>query len=188
MDQEAMLKPALIGGVLLGVLSATPLISAANCMCCAWVIGGGVLASYLFVKESQRAVTPGKGVALGLLAGIIGAVVDTLFSIPLHMALRGLGSGFTDQFRQMLEQVPNLPPETRQGLESILSSGTGFSFVMIVLGGLMKLVIYSLMAMLGGAIGVAIFEKRKPGEPHLDPAAFPSSPSNPPPPPPVIPG
>src|SRR5512136_504093 len=100
MDQEAMLKPALIGGVLLGVLSATPIVSAANCICCAWVIGGGVFAAYLFVKESPRAVTLGKGVALGLLAGIIGAVVDTLFSIPLHLALRGLGSGFADQFRQ----------------------------------------------------------------------------------------
>jgi hypothetical protein len=187
MDQEAMLKPALIGGVLLGVLSATPLISAANCICCAWVIGGGALASYLFVKESPRAVTLGKGVALGLLAGIIGAVVDTLFSIPLHMALRGLGSGFTDQFRQVLEQIPNLPPETKQGLQSILASGTGLSFVMIILGGLMKLVIYSVMAMLGGAIGVAIFEKRKPGDPHADSGTFPAPPMSPPPPPPVIP-
>ncbi len=37
MNEQGMFKPALIGGVLLGVLSAIPLVSALNCFCCAWV-------------------------------------------------------------------------------------------------------------------------------------------------------
>jgi hypothetical protein len=40
------LQPALFGGLFIGVLSALPIINIANC-CCLWVIGGGVLATYL---------------------------------------------------------------------------------------------------------------------------------------------
>ncbi len=191
MDQEGMLKPALIGGVLLGVLSAIPVIGAFNCVCCAWVIGGGMLAAHLYIKGSPVAVTLGRGVGLGLLTGVIGAVVDTLFSIPLHIALRSVGMGFVEQMREILDQIPNLPPETKDALRSMFSDGGGFSVLFLILGGLFKVVIYGIMAMLGGAIGVALFEKRKPGTPYGAPGPFPPSPPSdlpPPPPPPIDPG
>ena len=157
MNQEAMFRSALIGGVLLGVLSAIPLISAFNCFCCAWVIGGGILAANLYVRSSPSMVSLGHGVVLGLLTGAIGAVVDTMFSIPLHLVLSRMGMGFAEQFRQMIEQVPNLPPETREALRSVLAGGEGAGILFIILGGFIKLVIYSLVAMLGGTIGVALF-------------------------------
>ncbi len=182
MDQEKMLKPALIGGVILGVLSAIPVISAFNCLCCAWVIGGGMLAAHLYVKGSPMAVTLGRGVALGFLTGVIGAVVDTLFSIPIHMAMKNIGMGFVEQIREGLEQVPNLPPETRDALRSVFSGSTGFSLVFVILTGFFKLIIYGIMAMLGGAIGVAVFEKRKPGTPYTSPGPFPQPPDTQPPP------
>ena len=163
MNQEGMFKPALIGGVLLGILSAIPLISAFNCFCCAWVIGGAMLAAHLHVKSSVTAVTLGTGVLLGLLTGAIGAVVDTLFTIPIHLALRPFGMGFADQLQQALEQLPNLPPESRDALRSIFANGRGVGLFFIIFMGFFKLVIYSVVGMLGGAIGVAVFEKRKPG-------------------------
>jgi len=184
MDQEGMLKPALIGGVLLGVLSAVPVISAFNCVCCAWVIGGGMLAAHLYVKGSPMAVTLGRGVGLGLLTGVIGAVVDTLFSIPLHMALKSVGMGFVEQMREVVDQIPNLPPETKDALRSVFSDSGGFSVLFLILSGLFKVVVYGIMAMLGGAIGVALFEKRKPGTPYGTPGPFPPTPGDLPPPPP----
>ena len=39
------LKPALIGGVVLGILSVIPFVSAANLCCCLWAILGGMLAT-----------------------------------------------------------------------------------------------------------------------------------------------
>ncbi len=190
MDQEGMLKPALIGGVALGVLSAIPVISAFNCVCCAWVIAGGMLAAHLYVKSSPMVVTLGRGVALGLLTGVIGAVVDTLFSIPLHVALRSVGMGFVEQMREVLDQVPNLPPETKETLRSLFAEGGGISVLFLILSGLFKVVIYGIMAMLGGAIGVALFEKRKPGTSYGAPGPYPPPPSDlpPPPPPPEYPG
>jgi len=71
MNKDSFLKSALIGGVALGVLSALPVLGAVNCLCCAWVIGGGMFAAHLYVKEAQLPVTLGTGVLLGLLAGVI---------------------------------------------------------------------------------------------------------------------
>ena len=170
MNQDGMLKPALIGGVLLGVLSAVPVVSAVNCVCCAWVIGGGVLAASLYVKSSPAPVTLGRGVTLGLLTGLIGAVADTLLTIPLHFALAGIGMDFAQSMEQVLEQVPNLPADTRDTLRSIFTAGGPLSVFFIVASGFFKVVVYSLMAMLGGTIGVAIFEKRKTGHPGAGPA------------------
>jgi hypothetical protein len=187
MNQEGMLKPALTGGVLLGILSALPFVSAGNCLCCAWVIGGGVLAAHLYVTNSPVAVTLGRGVLLGLFAGIIGAVVDTLLSIPLHLVLTRMGMGLGEQLRQALGQIPNLPSETRSMLESIFSGQGNIGIVFLIVAGFLKMVIYGIVAMLGGGLGVAIFEKRKLNsgfgagqQPPPPPINIPPPPSEPP--------
>jgi hypothetical protein len=179
MNEEGMLKPALIGGILLGVLSSLPLL---NCFCCAWTIAGGVLAAYLYVKESPVVVTLGRGVGLGLFTGLIGTVVGALFWIPMRLMMHR--AGFVEQIRNTIGQMPNVPPETKQALESLLARG-GIDTVMFVLAFLSMLVFYCIMAMLGGAMGVALFEKRKPGLPagagYQGPIDVPPPPSSPPP-------
>jgi hypothetical protein len=178
MNIERMLKPALIGGVLLGILSSLPVINLFNCVCCAWIIGGGLLASYLYVKDSPVPVSLGNGVALG-------AIVGALFSLPLHFLINRGGMDLAEQMRQALDQVPNIPPETRESLESLFARGDmGFVFLAFTL--FLSLVISCLFAMLGGAIGVALFEKRKPGDTPTDPTSYQPS-VNPPPPPPDAP-
>ena len=82
--QPSKTVPILAGGLFLGALSAIPPISFLNCACCILVIGGGFLASYLYMKDypsDQPRVTYGDGALLGLLAGLFGAVVDTVISI-----------------------------------------------------------------------------------------------------------
>lgn len=185
MNQDSFLKSALIGGVALGVLSALPLLGAVNCLCCAWVIGGGMLAAHLYVKDSPNPVTLGTGVLLGLLAGVIGAVVDTLFTIPLHMALSG-SALMTEQLRGLADEFPNLPVEWRDMMRSLASGGTAMGSFLFVVGAFLKLVVYGIVAMLGGALGVAVFEKRKIGTqgPDVRPPYEPPGGITPPPPPP----
>jgi hypothetical protein len=178
MNQNAMLRPALIGGVLLGVFSAIPPLSFFNCACCAWVIGGGVLAANLYVKASPHVVTLGTGVGLGLLTGAIGGIVSTIFSIPVQMLLNSAFAEYAAQARRMISEIPNMPPVWR---DMILSSGNaGFSFLSVVIAGLVTVLVYALFAMLGGVLGVAIFEKRTA---HV-PAEVPPPPVHIPPPPP----
>jgi len=186
MNQDSFLKSALIGGVALGVLSALPVLGAVNCLCCAWVIGGGMLAAHLYVKDSPVPVTLGTGVLLGLLAGVIGAVVDTLFTIPLHMALRG-SAVMTEQLKEWADELPNLPGEYREMLRSLAGGGTAIGSFLFVATAFFKLVVYGIVAMLGGALGVAVFEKRKIGTPGPDvsPPYEPPGGFTPPPPPPA---
>jgi hypothetical protein len=179
MNIEKMLKPALIGGVLLGVLSSLPIINLFNCVCCAWIIGGGLLAAYLYVKESPIPVSLGNGVVLGLLAGIVGAIVSALFSLPMHFLLNRGGMDLAEQLRQAMDRVPNMSPETRQALQAMFSRGD-MGFVFLAFSMIFSLVISCLFAMLGGAIGVALFEKRKRGGAQPDQTSYPTS-YNPPP-------
>jgi len=165
MNQESMLRPALIGGVVLGLLSAIPLVSLMNCFCCAWVIGGGILAANLYVKGSHTAVSLGQGVILGLLTGAIGAGVDILFSLPLQFLLRGMGANYAGQIKEMLDRMAGLPPETKEALDSILLGSGQVNLFLFAAGAFFTLIIYCIMAMIGGTIGVAIFEKRKTGSP-----------------------
>ena len=184
MNEERMLKPALIAGVLLGILSSLPVISAFNCVCCAWVIGGGLLAAYLYVKDSPVPVTLGRGVLLGLLTGLIGSIVSALFLIPLSM-LTGPGMGILEQLRGTLNQMPNVPPETRRMIESLYSR-EGIGTAIYVVGFIFMLTLNLLFAGAGSTIGVALFEKRKPGSPSAGaPPYEPPAPLPPPPPPPV---
>jgi len=155
MNQEGMFKPALIGGVLLGVLSALPLVNLLNCFCCAWVIGGGVLAAYLYVRSAPAVVKLGQGIVLGLLTGVIGAVVDQIFSIPFRFMLAGVGTDFMQQV------IGRLPPETREIMRRALASGS-LGIASFIISAFFTLVVYALIGMLGGAIGIALFEKRKP--------------------------
>ncbi len=159
-----MLRPALIGGILLGILSSLPIISAFNCVCCAWIIGGGMLAAYLYVKDSVVPVTLGHGVVLGLFTGLIGAAVNTLFMIPVYFLINQAGAGFMEALREALERVPNLPPEVEVGLRDLWSK-TGIGMFFLIMSLIFMFLLFCLAAMLGGALGVALFEKRKIGAP-----------------------
>jgi hypothetical protein len=180
-----MLKPALIGGVFLGILSSLPVLNLFNCLCCAWIIGGGVLAAYLYVKDAPSPVSMGNGVAIGLFAGLVGAIVSAIFSIPLNFLIHSGGMGIAEQFREAVAQIPNIPPETREALRAFSNRsdmGTIYFFFHLFF----TLVIFCLFAMLGGVIGVAVFEKRKPGDgtgnqsSYQGPAGLPPSDTTPP--------
>jgi hypothetical protein len=175
MNEESMLKPALIGGVALGILSVLPIIGSFNCVCCAWVIGGGVLAAHQYVKASLTPVTLGRGVALGSVTGLIGSLVYILFTIPLYLMLIRSGVRLTDLVRQSMERWIKAMPEMRDYLQTA-STQSDIGLSVVLFGMIFTIGIFCIFGMLGGAVGVAIFEKRRTGAPPDDVA------TNPPPP------
>ena len=76
--RASKLQPALLGGVVIGMLSALPVISMGNCVCCLWVILGGMVATYLLQQAQPTPVEGVDGAIAGLLAGLVGAVVGSL--------------------------------------------------------------------------------------------------------------
>ena len=134
------LKPALLGGLIVGVLSAIPLI---NYCCCIWTLGGGVLAAYLYIKSSPTPVKIGDGAMVGGLAGVVGGVIYFLLSLPINI-LFGMAA--------MQEQL------SRSGVRLPFSG-----LVLVILTSIVGAIILAVLTALGGIIGVAIFEKRKDG-------------------------
>ncbi|MDH4197957.1 MAG: hypothetical protein OEW05_11145, partial [Candidatus Aminicenantes bacterium] len=74
-QRPQVILPALIGGVVAGVLSGIPFL---NCLCCLWIIGGAMLAAHLLARESPVSLTAGDGAVVGVLTGIFAAVADTI--------------------------------------------------------------------------------------------------------------
>ena len=149
------LQPALLGGILIGVLSALPFVG--TC-CCLWVIAGGVLTTYLLQERSALPVTAGDASVAGLLAGVIGAFVSTAVGMIISLA-RGIGS--SEAISDMLSRG-ELPPELVAALERVRDMPPA---VFLIGGLLVSLVIFPIFSMLGALLGVAIFKKNAPPPP-----------------------
>jgi hypothetical protein len=154
-------QPALIGGVVMGVLSALPIVSVGNACCCLWVVSGGVIAAYLFQQNRTTAITPADGALVGLLAGLIGAVVQVLVNIPIEF----LVSPMQQVIVQRILDMGTLPPEARTMIERFGRSGDrGIAFFIIssVFGLMFWVFVGGLFSTLGGLLGAAIFKKQTP--------------------------
>jgi len=147
-------KPALIGGVFIGVLSVIPFVSAANLCCCLWAILGGLLATYLYVKNSPTPAGAGDGAVLGVIAGAIGAVIHFAIGIPIALAM---GPVMRDMIVRLMQNVdPRQAEMMRQQFEA-----QGNAIAPIIIQSLVISALLFVFAILGGLLGVAIFEKRK---------------------------
>lgn len=132
------LKPALLGGLIVGLLSAIPFV---NYCCCIWAIGGGALAGFLYIKSSPTPVPTGDGAIVGALAGVVGAVLYLIIGLPI--ALLFGAAEMEAQFRRSGIQMP--------------FSGT----LLLVFGALIAALCLLVLATLGGVLSIPIFEKRK---------------------------
>ena len=150
------LQPALIGGLVTGVLSALPFIGAFNACCCLWIVAGGVTAAYLLQDREPNSIQVGDGALVGLMAGVIGAFVYLILSIPITLLMAPMMSAFTDR----IVNEGNFPPEVREMLTSGIGTAAG-----IILGFFAYLAAGIVFSTLGGILGTLIF--RKPARPPV---------------------
>ena len=155
-------QPALIGGLVIGVLSSLPIVSAGNVCCCLWVVSGGAVAAYLLQQNQTTPISPGDGALVGLFAGLIGSGVGFIISIPLSLMMAPMQRAMMQRF---LENAGDMPPAFRQLMENFTApTAAGFLgqlAVRTVIFGF-TLVIWSIFATLGGLLGAAIFKKSPP--------------------------
>jgi hypothetical protein len=154
------LQPAFFGGLLIGVLSALPIVSAGNCCCCLWIVAGGMLAVYLRQQSSPYAVTSAEGALVGLLAGVIGAVIGVLISIPIEAMM---GPFQRDLIERVINARPDFPPEMRETIERATEGRGGVAGLAFKL--IFSLITGTIFGMLGGLLGVAVFKKDAPPPP-----------------------
>src|SRR4029077_12946247 len=107
-----------------GVLSALPIVAAGNVCCCLWVVSGGVVAAYVLQQREPAPITAGDGALVGLLAGLVGAFVYLVISIPLNLLIAPMEREIVNRF---IERLGTLPPEFRD----YANRSAAFSVVMV---------------------------------------------------------
>jgi hypothetical protein len=138
-------KAALIGGVAGGLLSAiVSVIPLVSCCCCLLSIGGGILAVFLYTKDTKATMTPGDGAAFGAVAGGGAAAIYFVINFALNLIIGT--AAMAAQMEQMQRAGVSIP-----------------SFF----GGMLGIALFSLigavgvfvLTLLGGVIGSALFGK-----------------------------
>ena len=113
-EKPSKFRAAGLAGVAMGVVSALPGLSLVNCCCCAGIIGGGVLAVYLYKQEFREEMAPLEstdGLVLGILAGLVGAFSATVISLLILLVF---GRWEAEMMRQIVDKL----------LDSMESSGS----------------------------------------------------------------
>lgn len=155
------MRPAVIAGVILGLLSAIPFVGAVNYCCCAWAILGGLLATHFYVKGSTVPARPGDGAIVGAIAGAIGAVIYIFIGVPLGVIT---GNATMALVVSMLSSVnPEAAAQMRAQYEMMQGMSTGAMILASIPGALLMGLLIIVFATIGGLLGVPLFEKRKDG-------------------------
>jgi tetrahydromethanopterin S-methyltransferase subunit G len=170
-ERPSMLKPALIGGSSAGFAAGLPMVGALNCACCALIVAGGFLASFLYSKACANAgveFRAGKGAGLGLFAGLFYAVVSTVVSAIFNR----VDADAVDRMMEALDR-PDIPPEFADGFVrfmELIASPIG-----ILIAFLIGLVLASIFSTLGGLIGGSVFKVEAAPPSSAGPAAPPAT-------------
>lgn len=178
--RASLFQPALLAGIVIGVLSTLPIVSAGNCCCCMWVVGGGALGAWLLQQNTPRGITVAEGMLVGLAAGLIGAVVG----LPINIASQAVLGQIVDQrelLDRLIESAGPIPPELQDAVararETSMSAGQGAA--RIALSFVLSLGVNLVFATLGGLLGAVLF-RRDEGPWPSPTAPEPASPAPPP--------
>lgn len=157
------LKPAILGGVLLGLLSAIPFIKFLNSCCCLWAILGGMLTSYLYLKNATSPVSKSAadGATLGGIAGLTGGFINFVIGVPLALITDKAVWGI---LAQMVASID--PADTAGFRERAAQSQTIYQ---MVLSGVLTSLLLVVFATIGGVLGMVLLGRNK-NPPPSDPS------------------
>ena len=174
LEKPSKQRAAILGGLIIGVISGIPGLNLINCCCCAGIMLGGAISVYLYQQEFITEMPPiesSDALILGIVAGIIGALITTALSTTLTFILGPVDvemtRGFFEKLIQRLEDRGVVPPGTidqmQERFEEALREERSIGGILRSL--IYALILYPIFSMLGGLIGYGIFGKKKPVPP-----------------------
>lgn len=162
MNELDLKKPAIIGGLIVGLGSVIPFISLLNCCFCAWALIGGMVATKLLVDGSPRPIANADGAKVGVFAGLVGGVIYFFGQMLLS-----LSSTASSMMLKVLEQVASNTDnaEVQQMMQQAIEQAANQTTAARVISALPLSVIGGAIlvgfTVLGGVLGVKLFEKRQ---------------------------
>jgi hypothetical protein len=155
--QLEFFRPAITGGIFLGVLSTVPFF---NLGCCLWLLAGGGMAAFLVNRQRPGQLKLGDGALAGVSAGLVGTIVSTVLSIPIQSAMYTAAN--IPEIRKQLDEwstALELPPDFVKQMEPMLTPG--FSATRLVAWAICFSIVSGLFAMIGGILTVAMLNRQK---------------------------
>jgi len=147
----------------MGVLSALPIIYAGNFCCCLWIVCGGMTAAYVFQQNQALPIAAGDGALAGLLAGLVGAAVQLVLSIPIDILFGPMERAMA---LHLIDRAGNMPFEWRDMVEHYARRSAEASIGLIVIrrivAFMVMIVVGSVFSTIGGLLGAVIFRKPLP--------------------------
>jgi hypothetical protein len=157
---EAAWKGAVLSGLIAAVLSAVPVISMG---CCLWLLGAGALSVFLYQRRVPAAlVTPGMGMRIGAVSGVIGFVASTFWMV---FKFAKDNQAFRTALQEQIEKSVAANPDPRtqdmaRQFTNTLNTPQGLAtfFVLMVVVVAIAFVVFTAA---GGALGAAMFARRR---------------------------
>jgi hypothetical protein len=156
------LKPAVIGGAVLGLLSVIPIVNWVNFCCCLWAIVGGLLAAQLYIKNSPTQVSVGEGAIVGAIAGVVGGAIYVIIGLPVNLLT---GRAVAELFINLASNI-----DARQADLLRQQMLTPQNIVGEIVRGFIGAIFLVIFSTVGGLLAIPIFEKRKAGAPPPPPS------------------
>jgi hypothetical protein len=173
MADDLRTRPAIVGGLIAGVLSVLPIIQ--SC-CCLWALAGGVVAAQMLIARSPARVTSNEVARVGLTAGMLAGFIYFVIGLPLTLATTPLSIRFIEWMSTVFTD-PKVQDMLRQSVDMTRDTPLRTRALFMVPQFLVVGVLIAGFTVLGALLGRALFEKRRDEPPP------PMSPPPPPPPP-----
>jgi len=162
--------PIIISSLIIIAVSLLPILNIINLFCCAGVILGVIAGTANYNGQLKRAgqeLQYKDGVAIGILSGIISAIVVVAGTTLFTMAFKE--NPIPELYKIIDSQGISLPTQAEELLQKISGeySKYGFSLTLTLLSLVIDIIIYPLFDAVGGLIAVAIFSRRKPVRPAI---------------------
>lgn len=161
MDQSKI-KPALISGVIFGVISCIPIVSMLNC-CCGWLLICGVVAVKMYSNNIPNNVSYSDGVVVGGLSGFIAGIISQMVGMIFNVIrFRNFSAEeVKEAIRREVEKNPAASDPKAvelimQWADLIASNIVVFLFLAMIL----VTVIMAVFGALGGLAGASVFKKK----------------------------
>ena len=153
-------KGALLSGLAAALLTAVPVLSLG---CCLWLLGAGALAVWLYQRRAPGTlVTPGMGMRIGSVAGVIGFVATTIWSV---VRFTTNSQEFRTAIQVQMEKSISANPDPRaqeimRQFMTNLNTPQGLATFFVLMLAIMA-VVFVLFGAAGGAFGASLFARRR---------------------------
>jgi hypothetical protein len=155
---------SLYGGIVIATISSVPGLNLINCLCCAGIMLGGLVAVFIYSRELTPEAPPlsaSDGVQLGALSGVIAAFLSLILHLVVYALFGNIAERIIYDMLHSILDAANVPPESLQMFEELFHRALerGLTPLVAFFSLVQDLIIYTLFGLLGGLIGYALFKK-----------------------------